>query len=216
MRQRAVKNLETIVEECAAYRVQNPEEVKGHWAEFFGNDHPLYVEIGSGKGKFIVEHAELHPEINYLAVEAVGNVYVRILQKLKEKDLPNIKAICQRMLQASDFFGDEELDKIYLNFSDPWPKAWQAKRRLTCSRLLEQYYGILKDGGTIEFKTDNDELFDYSLEEFEASKFDIEYVTRDLHNSEFAEGNIMTEYEEKFSSRGKNINFVIVRKKAQK
>ena len=165
---------------------------KGHWNEIFGNDHPIRIEIGMGKGRFIMNLAARNPDINYLGMERYESVLYRGLQKLEENPLPNLRLLCEDAALLPDFFEKGELDRIYLNFSDPWPKDRHAKRRLTSRQFLERYDQVL--------------LFDFSLEEIDAAGWNLDAFTRDLHHdAAMNEGNIMTEYEEKFSSRGNPI-----------
>ena len=179
---------------------------KRHWNEIFGNDHPIRIEIGMGKGRFIMDLAARNPDINYLGMERYESVLYRGLQKLEENPLPNLRLLCEDAALLPDFFEKGELDRIYLNFSDPWPKDRHAKRRLTSRQFLECYDKVLKGDGQIEFKTDNVGLFDFSLEEIDAAGWNLDAFTRDLHHdTAMNEGNIMTEYEEKFSSRGNPI-----------
>jgi tRNA (guanine-N7-)-methyltransferase len=151
--------------------------------------------------------ASSHPEQLFLACEGGSNIAIRILQKCKAQELANLRVIRAYADDLSAFFGDGELDGIFINFCDPWPKARHARRRLTHRRMLEQYRRAVKPGGYLRFKTDNDGLFDFSLEEFAAAGLAPAAVTRDLHASPFAAENIMTEYEERFSAEGKNINY---------
>lgn len=162
---------------------------------------PLHIEIGCGKGTFICQTAALNPEINYIAVEKVSNVIVLATEKAKEAQLKNLHFIRGDFSRMAQDFPENSVDRIYLNFSDPWPKSGYAKRRLTHGAFLEIYKRILKSGGEIHFKTDNRDLFDFSLETFPANGFDVRNVTFDLHNSDF-QGNIMTEYEKRFSEMG--------------
>ena len=185
------------------YCILDYTEHKGEWKKLFGNNHPLVMEIGMGKGRFLMEHAALHPDINYLGVERYGSVLYRALQKMEEHPLSNIRFLCIDAEIIPEIFEREELDYIYLNFSDPWPKDRHAKRRLTSREYLRRYDNVLKKEGRIEFKTDNRPLFDFSLEEARAAGWKIDACTYDLHNDEkMRKGNIMTEYEEKFSSNG--------------
>lgn len=163
--------------------------------------HPLHIEIGCGKGRFITETARLNPDIRYIAIEKVSNVIVLAMEKALDAELKNIRFMRGNFATLSESFPDKSVDRIYLNFSDPWPKKGYAKRRLTHGGFLEIYKRILKDDGEIHFKTDNRELFDFSLESFPENGFELSEVSFDLHNSDF-KGNIMTEYEERFSSEG--------------
>ena len=210
MRQRVVKHREEIVNENRAWLAEEPVSNKGHWRDVFGNDAPLFLEIGSGKGQFICNTAAKEPEKNFLACEGGENISVRILQKAAAMDLPNLRLIAEYITKATDYFEDGELDGIYINFCDPWPKARHAHRRLTHHLLLEEYKKVIKSGGFIAFKTDNDELFDFSLEEFAIAGLTPVRLTRDLHDSEWNESNVPTEYEEKFSGMGKTINYALI------
>ena len=189
------------------YCIKNPEEQKGHWQDCFDKVQPLHIEIGMGKGRFIMDMAALHPDINYIGIERYSSVLLRALQKMEQNPLPNIKFICMDAADVAEVFAKDEVDRIYLNFSDPWPKDRHAKRRLTSHEFLARYEKILKKDGTLEFKTDNKDLFDYSLEEMKnAEGWELTAFTYDLHHDVvLSEGNVMTEYEEKFSSIGNPI-----------
>ena len=215
MRQRNIKNLEDRLAANAAFLIEEPEKSKGHWSEVFGNDNPIVLEIGCGKGRFITDHASAEPAVNFIAVEGQSSVVLRALEKAESQQLVNLRIFIGFVRDLRDYFEKGELSGIYLNFSDPWPKARHAKRRLTHRKRLENYKEVLADGGFIEFKTDNDGLFEFTLEEFEAAGYEIVEMTRDLHRGQvgqYAEKSkkFMTEYEEKFSRQGKNINFVRV------
>lgn len=184
------------------YVVQEPETKKGKWHEVFGNTNPIEIEVGMGKGKFIMELAAAHPEINYVGIERYSSVLLRGLQKRAELELPNIYFMCVDAGNLADIFEQGEVSKIYLNFSDPWPKDRHAKRRLTSPTFMNVYDKVLKNDGTVEFKTDNRGLFDYSLESIPEAGWKIAISTFDLHHSEYCEGNVMTEYETKFVSEG--------------
>ena len=188
------------------YCIQNPTEHRGAWRQFLG-DAPIHIEIGMGKGQFLFQLATLHPEISYIGIERYTSVLLRAVQKMEEQPLPNLHFLCIDAATITEIFAPDEIDRIYLNFSDPWPKDRHAKRRLTSSVYLERYNQILTAEGRLEFKTDNQDLFTFSLEEMEASPYwDLIASTRDLHhNVEMNEGNVMTEYEEKFSSLGNPI-----------
>lgn len=193
--------------------VQNPEQYKGKWSSLFGNDHPIHVEIGMGKGKFIIEMATLHPEINYIGIEKYSSVLLRALEKKKEVELSNLYFIRYDAEYLNDIFDENELARIYLNFSDPWPKDRHAKRRLTSKEFLARYDKCLKKDGCIIFKTDNRDLFDFSLEQAKEAGWSTDEVTFNLHHSDYLEGNVMTEYEEKFVAVGKPINRMILYRK---
>ena len=191
---------ETIIEN--QFSIQEPEQKKGKWAEVFGNDHPIHIEVGMGKGQFIIEMAKRNPEINYIGIEKYSSVLVRAVEKLEDFEQNNLRLIRMDAENIEEVFDKDEVDRIYLNFSDPWPKDRHAKRRLTSTRFLERYNNILTPEGRVMFKTDNKDLFDFSLEQVEEAGWILENHTYDLHHSEYNEGNVMTEYEEKFSAKG--------------
>ncbi|GGD00736.1 tRNA (guanosine(46)-N7)-methyltransferase TrmB [Enterococcus wangshanyuanii] len=180
--------------------VDKPEK----WQERFGNEHPIHIEIGSGKGQFVVGMAKAHPEINYIGIDMQLSVLSIALDKALEEDLPNLQLLHVDGKALSEYFAENEIDQIYLNFSDPWPKTRHEKRRLTFKTFLETDETILKPNGEIHFKTDNRGLFEYSLCSFSKYGMILEQVWLDLHASDY-EGNIMTEYEEKFSAKGQPI-----------
>ena len=193
--------------------IHDPQEQKGKWAEAFGRKAPLHIEIGTGKGRFLMELAALHPEIDYIGIEKYSSVLLRAIQKMEERELPNVRFIRMDAEEITEVFGPGEADRIYLNFSDPWPKDRHAKRRLPSRQFLNRYARILKPEGTIEFKTDNRALFDFALEELEPAGWQAEEVTFDLHADErLMQGNVMTEYEERFSAAGNPICKYIIRK----
>ena len=181
------------------------EQYKGKWREVLG-EKPLALEIGCGKGAFITGMAALHPEMNFLGIESQKEVCYYAVKKIREQRLPNVKIIFGNAENLCDWFATGEVERIYLNFSDPWPKARHAKRRLTYRTFLQQYKNVLVPHGHLRFKTDNDDLFAFSLEEFK--EFGLEFLgqTTDLHNSDY-ENEVQTEYEKRFSALGKNINF---------
>ena len=189
------------------------EQCSGTWHEIFGNHNPVYIEIGMGKGRFIHTMAKEHPDINYVGIEKYSSVLLRAIQKMEEEELPNLKFIRMDAEDIVKVFGKGEVDKIYLNFSDPWPKDRHAKRRLPSRQFLERYDIILKKDGRLEFKTDNRDLFDFAVEELEPAGWKAEAVSYDLHRDEkLMQGNVMTEYEEKFSSMGNPIcKYIIYR-----
>ena len=209
MRQRHIRNREEILKDCGEYLVQDPRSLRGQWRSAFGKEGPLKLEIGSGKGRFITQMALAHPDENFIACEGQYNVYPRILQKAKALELSNMLLLGEYIADPSDFFADGEIDGIYLNFSDPWKKR-TANRRLTYRTKLEGYKRICSPGAVLEFKTDNDDLFDFSLEELSAVGLTPSTVEYDLHASEFAENNVLTEYEEKFTVIGSKIKFLRV------
>ena len=206
MRLRNIPGAEEVVSN-SPYCIQNPTELKGKWHSFLGNENPIHIEVGMGKGKFIMQLAALHPDINYIGIERYTSVLLRAVQKMEEQPLPNIHFLCIDAATLPEIFDKDEVSRIYLNFSDPWPKDRHAKRRLTSREFLARYDQFLKKNGHIEFKTDNQDLFTFSLQEIEESPlWKLDASTRDLHNDPVLnEGNIMTEYEEKFSSMGNPI-----------
>ena len=186
-------------------------ECAGTWKDIFGNDNPIHIEIGMGKGRFIYNMAGLHPDINYVGIEKYSSVLLRAIQKMDAAPLPNLKFIRMDAEDIDKVFANAEADRIYLNFSDPWPKDRHAKRRLMSRQFLARYDKILKKDGRLEFKTDNRDLFDFAVEELEPAGWRAEVVTYDLHADEkLMEGNVMTEYEEKFSSKGNPIYKYII------
>ena len=186
--------------------IQESEHTKGQWHTIFGNQNPLHIEIGMGKGKFIMALAKRNPQINYVGIEKYSSVLLRGLQKLEEEPLENIRFIRMDAEDICDMFDKNEVERIYLNFSDPWPKDRHAKRRLTSHQFFALYQQILKSNGIVEFKTDNIGLFDFSLEEVKEAGWKLDAFTRDLHhNQTMNQGNIMTEYEERFSAKGNPI-----------
>lgn len=194
------------------YVIHNETEMAGKWAEVFGNENPIHIEIGMGKGRFLMDLAGLHPDINYVGIEKYSSVLLRAIQKMEENPLPNVKFIRMEAENILQVFGKGEVSKIYLNFSDPWPKDRHAKRRLPSREFLERYRVILQKDGNLEFKTDNTALFDFAVNEVEPAGWNIDQITYDLHHDpEMIIGNIMTEYEEKFSSIGNPIHKYIIR-----
>lgn len=200
------------------YVIQNPEIVTGQFSKIFGNENPIYIEVGMGKGRFIIEMAEKNPEVNFIGIEMYSSVLLRALQKmdiLKESGCApeNLRFLCVDARKLADIFGKEEISRIYLNFSDPWPKDRHAKRRLPSKEFLAVYDQILKPEGKIEFKTDNRGLFDFAVEQVSEAGWKADVVTYDLHaDPVLCEGNVMTEYEEKFSSLGNPIcKYIICR-----
>ncbi|MGI6501013.1 MAG: tRNA (guanosine(46)-N7)-methyltransferase TrmB [Anaerostipes sp.] len=209
MRLRNVKGADDTIETCE-YTIQEPEQNKGTWQEVFGNDNPIHIEIGMGKGQFILELARRNPDINYIGIEKFSSVLVRAVEKLEDFEGENLRLIRMNAENLEDVFEQEEISQIYLNFSDPWPKDRHAKRRLTSTTFYKRYDHILKRDGVVIFKTDNRELFDFSLESTKEAGWELKNYTFDLHHSEYVEGNIMTEYEAKFSSQGKPICRLVV------
>jgi len=206
MRLRNIPGADEVVAN-STFCIQIPTEHKGNWSKVFGNDHPIHIEIGMGKGRFIMDLAALNPNINYIGIERYTSVLLRAVQKIEENPLPNVKFLCVDAATLPDIFAEEEVNRIYLNFSDPWPKDRHARRRLTSSEFLARYDQFLAKDGRLEFKTDNVGLFDFSLEEINNSDvWHIDVHTYDLHEDPMLNfGNVMTEYEEKFSSKGNPI-----------
>ena len=210
MRLRNVKgSRETIA--ANDFVIKDETEMKGKWHELFGNDNPIHIEIGMGKGQFIIELAKRNPDINYLGIEKYSSVLVRAIEKREQElDLNNLYFIRMDAEYITDVFDKDEIDRIYLNFSDPWPKSRHEKRRLTYKTFLDTYKQILPENGENHFKTDNRGLFEYSLASFSQYGMVLNKVWLDLHASDY-EGNVMTEYERKFSEKGQ----VIYRVEAQ-
>ena len=204
MRLRNIPRAEGVLKECSQV-IETPEEFRDHWAsDVFQNDYPVHIEIGMGKGRFLMELAEKNPDINYVGIEKYSSVLLRALEKMSEMETPlaNIRFVRMDAEAITKVFGAGEVDRIYLNFSDPWPKARHARRRLTSPDFFARYDKVLAQDGQVEFKTDNRDLFDFSVESLgESETWGISECTYDLHHDEIMNvGNIMTEYEEKFSS----------------
>ena len=197
--------------------IKNETEQKGNWNRVFGNENPVHIEIGMGKGQFLLNLAKQNPDINYIGIERYSSVLLRALEKYDTEEyceLKNIRFICMDAFTLPDVFAHGEVAKIYLNFSDPWPKARHAGRRLTSTRFFGQYDKVLAEDGTVEFKTDNRVLFEFSLEQVEETAFRVVAHTFDLHHDEkMNAGNIMTEYEQKFSAMGNPIHKLIAARK---
>lgn len=210
--------------------VKDEKLYKGRWRREFGNMHPIHIEIGMGKGSFLLTMAERNPKVNYIGIERYSSVLLRAVEKYEEcygggslyieaeetydfkiyEELSNIRFICMDAAEIENVFAMEEIEKIYLNFSDPWPKKRHARRRLTSREFFKRYDKILVKGGSVEFKTDNSELFRFSLEEVAEAGWSLTAYTWDLHGDErMRQGNIMTEYEDKFSSMGNSIHKLI-------
>lgn len=205
MRLRNIKGAEEAIL-TSPFVVQEPGENKGSWRTFFGNGNPLHLEIGMGKGQFLHTLAEMNPDINYIGIEMYSSVLYRAIERREKTDLSNLFFLRFDAKYLDTVFDTGEVDQIYLNFSDPWPKERHAKRRLTSPGFLAIYDKILAADGNLQFKTDNRALFDYSVESIEASGlWQVDELTFDLHNSEFADGNVMTEYERRFVAEGKPI-----------
>ena len=217
MRLRNVRgSRETIAaDECVLHDPEEQRAQKGRWHELFGNDHPIHIEVGMGKGQFIMTLAQQNPDINYIGIEKYSSVLVRALEKYHTYEGDNIFFLRMDAEEIADVFDENEVGRIYLNFSDPWPKDRHAKRRLTSRQFMAIYYVILKPDGQVEFKTDNVDLFDFSLEEIREAGWELPVVTHDLHSDPVLnEGNVMTEYETRFSQMGNPIcKLIAVRNK---
>ena len=208
MRQRNIKNLDQKIRRNSTFLVTDPESCRGRWREVFGNNAPVYLEIGCGKGRFIALRAAAFPEKNFIAVEGQSNVALRALQKAEICHFDNLRIFIDYVDDLGRYFEPGELAGIYLNFSDPCPKARHAKRRLTYREKLKNYRSVMSPEGIIEFKTDNDGLFAFTIDEIRNAGFSIWEMTTDLAASTFESKLFTTEYEERFGSAGKNINYV--------
>lgn len=217
MRLRKIQGADEAVVSCP-WVIQEAEKKKGAWNQVFGNDHPIHIEVGMGKGQFITELARRNPNINYIGIERYTSVLYRALQKREEleEDIPNLFYLCIDAKDLCEIFGKGEVGRIYLNFSDPWPKERHARRRLTSREFLGRYEILLADEGLVEFKTDNRGLFDFSLEEIKGSGWEMILCTYDLHHDkELMKDNIMTEYERKFSNLRNPIHKLVIKKPDQ-
>lgn len=212
MRLRNVKNAFERIDSFDAV-IQSPQQYKGKWRDYFGNDNPIYIEIGMGKGQFLIEHAKNNPNINYIGFEKFTVVLVKAMERLEKEntELGNLRVVRYDAEEILELFEVDEVSRIYLNFSDPWPKDRHYKRRLTYRDFLTKYSQVMEPEGAIIFKTDNDGLFEFSIEEMKALEMTFDVLTKDLHNSGHLAGNVMTEYETKFHEQGKNINMVKAR-----
>ena len=203
MRMRKKKHADERLERCSEYLTDKPEA---------DGDKPVFLEVGAGKGGFACGMCKMHPEAQYFAMERVTDCVVLAAERAKSEGVENLKFIIDTADNLTSLFTPGTVDRLFLNFSDPWSKKGYAKRRLTHRRYLAVYFNLLKDGGVLRFKTDNVGLFDFSLEEIEAMGLKCRIVTRDLHNSEYMHGNVVTEYEANFSSQGVSINMLEVEK----
>ena len=210
MRQRNVKNKKEIINN-SKYIVLYPEKYKTNWNKLFNNNNPIYIEIGMGKGNFILENALRYSNINFIGIEKYDSIMALAIKKIDQYEIDNLKLIRMDAQNILDVF-EYEIDKIYLNFSDPWPKERHAKRRLTSSIFLEKYDKVFRNNPIIEMKTDNQGLFEYSLVSFNNNNYFITDISLDLHHSNI-QNNIMTEYERKFSEENHCIYYVKVEKK---
>lgn len=201
MRVRKKKHGAERLQACEEYFLQGGAPL----SDIFNNNGPIHMEIGCGKGSFIKGMAQKHPDINFIAVEKITDVMVCCAEKVKQEGLTNVRILCADAKTLSEVIPAHSIQRIYLNFSDPWPKAGHKKRRLTHAVFLEIYKSLLAKGGSIALKTDNDGLFEFSLEEFAQNGFTLDEVTYDLHSEEYASENVMTEYETNFAKQGINI-----------
>lgn len=194
------------------YVINNPEEYRGRWQELFKNDNPMHLEIGMGKGRFITTLAAKNPDINYIGIEKYSSALIKGVQKREAmENCSNLFFLRFDAEYITQVYGSGEVEKIYLNFSDPWPKARHARRRLTSPEFLKRYEQIMMPGGIVEFKTDNQELFDFSLEAAAGAGWKLLGATRDLHHQDtMLSNNVMTEYEEKFLAKGNPICKMII------
>lgn len=210
-RMRTKRNIPVRMERCHERWFESPVLNKGRWREACGFDQSktLYLELGCGKGKFCTETAVNNPDVLYIALERDPSVILAAIEKAHREEIPNLFFLNADVRMLENYFSEDEADRIYINFCDPWNRRNKPKRRLTYREFLQKYKEILKNGSQIHFKTDNDDLFDFSLEEFEATGFTLTELTRDLHNSEFDAGNVRTEFEQKFADEGINIKRVV-------
>ncbi len=192
----------------------NPRELKGRWHEEFKNNNPIHLELGCGRGGFLVQNCIKYPKINHIGVDLKDEVLVYALRKVieSEETINNAKLIALNISFISELFAENEIDKIYINFCNPWPKDRHNKRRLTHTKFLTEYKKFLKKGGEIWFKTDDKDLFEASLEYFKEAGFELEFISYDLHNSDF-KNNVITEYEKKFSEMGMKIMGLVAKLK---
>ena len=204
MRMRKMKNLESRMEACAAYRITKPEELKGNWRSLKQDATALWVEVGCGKGKFTAETAQANPDVLLIAVERCREAMVVAMEKAKAMGLKNVYYIDMDVEKIEEIFAAEEIDRLFINFPDPWPRKKNAKRRLTYRTFLDKYCRVIKLGGEIHYKTDNAPLFEFSVEEFAACGLEVKNLTRNLHENGIV--GIMTGYEEKFHALGTPIN----------
>lgn len=210
MRVRKRKGAKEHLNDHSQYVIIDPEKAKGNWRTVFGNDNPIHIEVGSGKGAFITGMAQQNPDINYIGIDIQVSVLSYALDKVLESQVPNVRLLLVDGSSLTNYFEEGEISLLYLNFSDPWPKTKHEKRRLTYRTFLDTYKEILPERGEIHFKTDNRGLFEYSLASMSQYGMILNKVWLDLHASDY-EGNVMTEYEAKFSAKGQ----VIYRLEAQ-
>lgn len=201
MRMRKKKNLDVRFAACADVMAFEPQQSRGKWRQCFGNQNPLHIEIGCGKGRFAIGMALAHPEINFLAIEREEGALIMAAERCQQNPLPNLRFLSYDAAQLGEVFAPGEVDRVYLNFSDPWPPNRQRKRRLTHRNLLAVYDELLDTQGDLCFKTDNQRFFEWTLQEICQFGWLLQNISLDLHHADF-EGNIMTEYEEKFAAEG--------------
>ena len=204
MRMRKMKNLEPRMEKCAALRIEDPASLKGNWRSLKPDASALWVEVGCGKGKFTAETAQANPDVLLIAVERCREAMVVAMEKAQAMELKNVYYIDMDVANMEEIFAASEIDRLFINFPDPWPRKKNAKRRLTHRGFLNKYCRVIKEGGEIHFKTDNAPLFEYSVEEFAACGLEVKNLTRNLHENGIV--GIMTGYEEKFHNLGTPIN----------
>ncbi|MBF0706190.1 tRNA (guanosine(46)-N7)-methyltransferase TrmB [Alkalihalobacillus hwajinpoensis] len=204
MRQRNKPWAEDMFAKNPQFVPTNPTDRKGNWKDVFDNSNPIHLEVGTGKGQFIIGMARQNPDVNYVGLELSSSVMVSALEKLIEEDVPNVRLLNENAQDLSTIFEENEVSRVYLNFSDPWPKNRHEKRRLTNKTFLDLYRDVMKPNGEVHFKTDNQGLFEYSLHSFSLYGMILNQVSLNLHQSNM-EDNVMTEYEEKFSSKGSRI-----------
>ena len=204
MRMRRMKNLLPRMEKCAEYRIEDPKSLKGNWRSLMPNANALWVEVGCGKGKFTAETAEANPEVLLIAVERCREAMVVAMEKAQNMGLKNVFYIDMDVVEIEEIFAGQEIDRLFINFPDPWPRKKNAKRRLTHRGFLDKYCRVVRTGGEIHYKTDNAPLFEFSVEEFEACGLQVNNLTRNLHENGIV--GIMTGYEEKFHALGTPIN----------
>lgn len=212
MRLRNIPGAGEVIENCQ-WVIKEPSSKREGWSTVFGNENPIHIEVGMGKGQFITEMALKNPGVNYVGIERYTSVLLRAVQKREkmEEDIPNLLYLCIDAKELPDIFAQNEVERIYLNFSDPWPKDRHAKRRLPSKEFLARYDQILSENGRVEFKTDNRGLFEFALEQQKEAQWKLDTCTFDLHHDkEMSRGNVMTEYEEKFSSMGNPIYKMVI------
>ncbi|MFA5035860.1 MAG: tRNA (guanosine(46)-N7)-methyltransferase TrmB [Candidatus Izemoplasmatales bacterium] len=207
MRLRNVRNASDLINKHPNWVITNPVALKGKWTMVFGNDKPIYLEIGCGKGKFIFEMAKKHPNINFIGIEKFDSVIVRALQKIVNEPLDNVRLLRIDAAFLTSIFAINEISCVYLNFSDPWPKPSHARRRLTSPQYLERYRAVLQPLSSIFFKTDNFPLFSFSMMSFVNSGLKINHISLDCHREQEL-NNVETEFETRFSTAGKPIYYI--------